>query len=136
MIIGAHAIIYSRDPEADRDFLRDVLRLSHVDAGEGWLIFALPPSELAVHPSKRNGVHEVYLLCSDVRRFVARMRRRRVRCGPIRSQVWGRLTEVSLPGGGRLGVYEPRHPRPRPALARSAGRSRPSRPPRDRMTPE
>ncbi len=113
MIIGAHAIIYSRKADADRAFLRDVLRLRHVDAGEGWLIFALPPSEVAVHPGRRNDVHELYLLCADVRTFRAAARRRGARCGPVQARPWGRLTEVRLPGGGRIGVYEPRHPRPR-----------------------
>ncbi len=113
MITGAHVIIYSKDPEADRAFLRDKLRLSHVDAGEGWLIFALPPSEVAVHPSRKNDMHELYLVCDDVKAFVAAMRRRRVPCAPVEDRGWGRLTMVTLPGGGRLGVYEPRHPRPR-----------------------
>jgi len=124
MILGAHAIIHSRKPEADRAFLRDALGLPHVDAGEGWLIFALPPSELAVHPSRRNSVHEIYLLCSNVRSFVAAMRLEGVKCTPITSQSWGRLTHVRLPGGGRLGVYEPRHRRPAAARSRKAVRSR------------
>ncbi len=113
MITGAHAIIYSRNSQADRAFLRDVLGLSGVDAGEGWLIFALPPSELAVHPSRHNGVHELYLVTDDVERLVAAMKRRRVACTPIREMAWGLLTQVKLPGGGALGIYEPRHARPR-----------------------
>ena len=118
MIIGAHAVIYSRKPEADRAFLRDVLGLTHVDAGDGWLIFALPPSEVALHPSKRNNVHELYFLCTDVRAFIQAMRIERVRCSPIRTMSWGRLTQMRLPGGGSIGVYEPRHPRPKAQRAR------------------
>ncbi len=113
MIIGAHSIIYSRRPDADRAFLRDVLGLTHVDVGDGWLIFGLPPAEVAVHPSDENGVHEFYLMCDDVEAFVAEMKRRKVRCGPVRDQGYGLFTRVTLPGGGRLGVYQPRHARPR-----------------------
>lgn len=113
MIIGAHAIIYSKSPGADRDFLRDVLSLPHVDVGDGWLIFGLPPAELAVHPSDRNDVHEFYFMCADVEAFVAAMEKRRVKCGPVQDQGWGLLTQVTLPGGGKLGVYQPRHARPR-----------------------
>ncbi len=113
MIIGAHAIIYSREPEADRAFLRDVLGFEHVDAGDGWLIFGLPPAEVAVHPYRKNSVHELYLMCSDVRAFVRSMRLEGFKCTAVRSKGWGRLTHVRLPGGGKLGVYEPRHPRPK-----------------------
>ena len=114
MITGAHSIIYSKKPEADRAFLRDVLKFPHVDAGDGWLIFGLPPSEVAVHPSKKNDVHEFYLMCDDVEAFVAEMRQRGVACSAIRDQGWGVLTQVTLPGGGKLGVYQPRHARPEP----------------------
>ena len=112
MIIGAHSIIYSKSPGADREFLRDVLALPNVDVGDGWLIFGLPPSELAVHPSDRNDVHEFYFMCKDVQAFVAAMAKRRIKCGPVQNQGWGLLTQVTLPGGGKLGVYEPRHARP------------------------
>jgi hypothetical protein len=122
VIIGAHAIIYSREPERDRDFLRDVLELPNVDVGHGWLIFGLPPSELAVHPSRKNNVHELYFMCADVRAFAAAMTKRAIRCGPIRSLGWGELTEVNLPGGGKLGVYEPRHARPGAARPRAAAK--------------
>ncbi len=124
MIIGAHSIIYSRKPELDRTFLRDILGLPHVDAGGGWLIFGLPPAELAVHPSRRNDVHEFYFMCGDIRAFVAEMERRRVACGPIQSVGWGELTHVTLPGGGKLGVYQPRHVRPRAPRPRKAPKSR------------
>lgn len=112
MIIGAHAILYSRDAEADRVFLREILNLRGVDAGGGWLIFGLPPAELAVHPSDRNDVRELYLLCDDIAEFVAEMKRRKVPSSPIEKPSWGLLTYVTLPGGGRLGVYEPKHARP------------------------
>ena len=114
MIIGAHSIIYSKKPDADRAFLRDVLELSNVDVGGGWLIFGLPPSEVAVHPAGKNNLHEFYLMCEDVDAFVAEMGRRHVPCEAINDQGWGLLTRITLPGGGKLGVYQPRHPRPEP----------------------
>jgi hypothetical protein len=117
MLIGAHSIIYSRKPEADRALLRDVLKLPGVDAGEGWLIFGLPPSEVAVHPSEENDVHEFYLMCDDIHAFVAAMAKERVVCGEVMNRGWGLLTEVFLPGGGKLGVYQPRHARPKPMRA-------------------
>jgi len=112
MINGAHSVLYSTNPEADRAFFRDVLGLSHVDVGGGWLIFGLPPSEVAVHPGDKNDLVEFYLMCDDVNVFVAAMAKRGIACGPIQEQRWGRLTQLTLPGGGRLGVYEPRHARP------------------------
>ncbi|HEX9501512.1 MAG TPA: extradiol dioxygenase [Thermoanaerobaculia bacterium] len=112
MLIGAHSIIYSKNPEADRAFLRDVLKLTHVDVGHGWLIFGLPPSEVAVHPGEKNNVHEFYLMCDDVEGFIAEMKSHKIKCGPVQNQGWGMLTEVALPGGGKLGVYQPRHGRP------------------------
>ncbi len=112
MIIGAHTIINSRNPDADRAFLRDVLRLPGVDVGGGWLIFGLPPAEVAVHPSDENDEHEFYLMCDDIQSFVADILKRKIRCDPIQDQGWGLLTRVVLPGGGRLGIYEPRHARP------------------------
>jgi len=117
MLTGAHAIIYSTNPDADRAFLRDVLRLPHVDVGHGWLIFGLPPSEVAVHPGDRNAVHELYFMCDDVDAFVAEMKARGIASAPVTDQGWGRLTQITLPGGGQIGVYEPRHARP-PAMAR------------------
>ncbi|HXK10923.1 MAG TPA: extradiol dioxygenase [Vicinamibacteria bacterium] len=127
MIVGAHSIIYSRSAEADRAFLRDVLGLPHADAGDGWLVFGLPPAEVAVHPEQENDVYGFYLMSDDVHAFVADMAKRGVACTPPRGLGWGILTEVSLPGGGRLGVYEPRHARPTvPKRARSR-RARPTR---------
>jgi hypothetical protein len=112
MIIGAHSIIYSTNAAADRAFLRDVLKFTHVDVGHGWLIFGLPPAEVAVHPSDRNGTHELYLMCDDVETFVAEMKTQNIACGPVQDQGWGLLTQLVLPGGGNLGVYQPRHARP------------------------
>ena len=122
MIIGGHSIIYSKDPEADRAFLRDVLRLSNVDVGGGWLIFGLPPAEVAVHPSEKNNVHEFYLMTDDVEAFIAEMKRSGIACSPARNLGWGVLTEVSLPGGGKLGVYQPRHARPKPMTVKKAAK--------------
>ncbi|MCU1350105.1 MAG: extradiol dioxygenase [Acidobacteria bacterium] len=120
MLIGAHAIIYSKDSEADRAFLRDVLKLKHVDVGHGWLIFGLPPAEVAVHPGEENDVHEFYLMVDDVEAFIAEMKAQGVACGEIHNQGWGLLTQVTLPGGGKLGVYQPRHARPESAGAEGA----------------
>jgi len=120
MIIGAHSIIYSKAPQADRVFLQRVLELPSVDVGEGWLIFGLPPAEVAVHPSDENDVHELYLMCDDVEAFVEAMSRRNIRCSPVLNQGWGLLTHVMLPGGGKVGVYQPRHARPKPMKARGA----------------
>jgi len=117
VILGAHSIIYSKDPESDRAFLRDVLGFPHVDAGEGWFIFGLPPAEVAVHPSENNDVHELYLMCDDVGKFVASMARAEVACAPVMTMGWGMLTKVTLPGGGKLGVYQPRHARPKAMTA-------------------
>jgi hypothetical protein len=119
MLTGAHAIIYSRKPEKDRAFLRDVLALPNVDVGEGWLIFGLPPSEVAVHPSEENDVHEFYFMCDDVEAFVSEMKERGIKCSRIHNRGWGLLTEVRLPGGGKLGVYQPRHARPKPLRVRN-----------------
>lgn len=111
-VTGAHMIIYSANGDADRAFLRDVLGFPHVDVGHGWLIFALPPSEIAIHPSEKSGEHEIYLMVDDISAFVASMADRGVRCTEPRDQGWGVLTSVSLPGGDALGVYEPRHAKP------------------------
>jgi len=114
-INGAHSIIYSKDPAADRAFFRDVLQFPFVDVRDGWLIFGLPASELAVHPGE-NEQHEFYLMCDDVNGFVADMKQRNVECSELHQQPWGTLVQITLPGGGKLGVYEPRHARP-PASA-------------------
>ena len=112
MINGAHSIIYRKNPDEDRAFLRDVLKLPNVDVGDGWLIFGLPPAEVAVHPSEKNDVHEFYLMCDDVEALVAEMSSHKVQCSEVESLGWGLLTRVTLPGGGKLGIYQPRHARP------------------------
>jgi hypothetical protein len=111
MITGAHVIVYSRDAEADRAFFRDVLDYPHVDAGGGWLIFKLPPAEVAVHPADGAAKHELYLMCDDVNDAVDQLKAKGVSCGPVSDEGWGLLTSVELPGGGQLGLYQPRHPK-------------------------
>ncbi len=112
VINGSHVIVYSANPDADRAFLRDVLGLPHVDVGGGWLIFGLPPSEVAVHPADAGDRHELYFMCADVERFRAAMSERGLASTDITDQRWGRVIQVTLPGGGSIGVYEPRHSRP------------------------
>jgi hypothetical protein len=123
MIVGSHVIVYSRDPDVDREFLRDVLKLSHVDAGGGWLIFGLPPSEVPLHPTEGTEKHEFYLICKNVEQFIREMTTRALACTPVREERWGLITELTLPGGGKLGVYEPRHARPKPMSVKSARRA-------------
>ncbi len=112
MLIGAHLLIYSTNPEADRAFLRDILGLPNVDVGDGWLIFGLPSAELAVHPSDHDNVQELYLMCDDVEALSAQLQSCGIGCGPIQDTTWGRLMYLQLPGGGKLGAYQPRHARP------------------------
>ena len=112
MTYGAHVVVNSKDSEADRAFFRDVLNYRSVDAGHGWLIFALPPTEVAVHPSDENDVHELFLMCDDVQAFIAEMKKKRVQCSPIYDQRSGSITRLTLPGGGKLGVYQPKHVSP------------------------
>jgi catechol 2,3-dioxygenase-like lactoylglutathione lyase family enzyme len=109
MILGAHIIIYSKDAEADRTFLRDVLNFPSVDAGHGWLIFALPGAEAAVHPGEENNHHELYLMCDDVAAEIATLRQKGVACSEPQEERWGSLTKVRLPGGGEIGLYQPKH---------------------------
>jgi hypothetical protein len=111
VILGAHVILYSTDADADRAFLRDLLERPSVDAGGGWLILQLPPGEVAVHPAGTSGAVELHLVCDDVEATVAELTDRGVVLeGGISDQGWGRLTTIRLPGGGRLGLYEARHP--------------------------
>ena len=110
MISGAHMLIYSTDADADRAFFRDVLGFPAVDAGEGWLIFALPPAEIAVHPAAENDGHEVYLICDDVEAAIEDLKAHNVGCTPVADEGWGLLTHVTLPGDGTLGLYQARHP--------------------------
>jgi predicted enzyme related to lactoylglutathione lyase len=111
MITGIHALLYSTDPDGTRSFFRDVLGLRSVDAGDGWLIFALPPAELGIHPAEDQQGPELYIMCDDVERTVADLRSKGVEITrPISDQGWGRLTAVGIPGGIEMGLYEPRHP--------------------------
>jgi catechol 2,3-dioxygenase-like lactoylglutathione lyase family enzyme len=113
MITGAHAIVYSSDADADREFFRDVLGFPSVDAGGGWLIFALPPAELAAHPADAGGRHELYLMCDEIESTVADLQAKGVEfTAPVSDEGFGLLTSLKLPGGGELGLYEPRHPIP------------------------
>jgi hypothetical protein len=114
MINGLHAILFSEDAEGLRKFLGDVLGFESVDAGGGWLIFGpLPPAELAAHPSENAGKHELYLMCDDVEQTVTELKAKGVEfAGPVSDQGFGLLTHIKLPGGGELGLYEPRHPSP------------------------
>lgn len=112
MLTGAHTIIYSTNPDADRRFFRDVLGLPNVDAGDGWLIFELPASELAVHPSEKNDVHQFFFICENIQAFSERMTSIGIHCSEVSDHDWGLLVEIILPGGGKLGVYEPKHARP------------------------
>lgn len=110
MILGAHAIIYSKNSGADRAFLRDVLGFSSVDAGHGWLIFALPPAEVAVHPAEDSNRQELYLMCDDLKGEMAALREKGVQCGDVQEARWGSITKITLPGGGEIGLYQPKHP--------------------------
>jgi catechol 2,3-dioxygenase-like lactoylglutathione lyase family enzyme len=113
VITGAHAIIFSRDAEALRAFLGDTLDFPSVDAGDGWLIFGLPPAELAAHPAEDGGRHELYLMCDDIEATIRELEAKGVRfTAPISDEGFGLMTSMGLPGGGELGLYEPRHPRP------------------------
>ena len=113
MITGVHAIVFADDAEATRAFLRDVLDLPSVDAGGGWLIFALPPAELAAHPADAGGRHELYLMCDDIEATVAALKAKGVEfVRDVSDEGFGRMTALKVPGGGELGLYEPRHPLP------------------------
>jgi catechol 2,3-dioxygenase-like lactoylglutathione lyase family enzyme len=110
MISGVHVIIYSTNAEADRAFLRDVIGFKSVNAGHGWLIFALPPAEAALHPSDENGVHELYFMCDDLKAEMASFAKKNVECSEVQEARWGSITKIRLPGGGEIGLYQPKHP--------------------------
>ena len=113
MITGVHAIVFAQDAEATRAFLRDTLELKSVDAGGGWLIFALPPAEIAAHPAAESGRHELYLMCDDIESTVAELKAKGVEFArDITDEGFGLMTALKVPGGGELGLYEPRHPLP------------------------
>ena len=111
MIFGAHVIMYSQDADADRAFFGDILGFPSVDAGHGWLIFALPPAELAVHPAD-DPAHELYLMCDDLGAEIQALRAKGVRCSEVEEARWGSVTKIPLPGGGEVGLYQPRHASP------------------------
>jgi catechol 2,3-dioxygenase-like lactoylglutathione lyase family enzyme len=109
MISGAHLIIYSKNAEADRAFFRDVLGFPSVDAGHGWLIFGLPAAEAAFHPGDENGRHELYFLCDDLQAEMAALAKKSVPLSPVEEVRWGSITKLRLPGGGEIGLYQPKH---------------------------
>jgi catechol 2,3-dioxygenase-like lactoylglutathione lyase family enzyme len=110
MINGAHVIVYSSDADADRAFLRDTLGFAGVDAGEGWLIFKLPPAEVAVHPTDGDAKHELYLMCDDIGSVLGELARKGVEVAhPVSDQRWGLLASIRLPSGAELPLYQPRH---------------------------
>jgi hypothetical protein len=112
MINGAHIVIYSKDAEADRAFFRDVLKYACVDAGHGWLIFAMPPLEAAFHDSRTNDQHELYLMCDDIAATLKDLKSKKVKVSEVSEERWGSLATFTLPGGGKIGIYQPKHPSP------------------------
>jgi catechol 2,3-dioxygenase-like lactoylglutathione lyase family enzyme len=112
LINGAHIVIYTKHPEADRAFFRDVLKFPFVDAGHGWLIFAMPPLEAAFHDSEKNDQHELYLMCEDIAAVLKDLKSKNVQVSDVSEQRWGKLATFTLPGGGKIGVYQPNHPSP------------------------
>src|SRR5580700_2486292 len=123
MINGAHVVLYTADPEADRAFFRDVLHFPSVDAGHGWLIFALPPAEAAFHDLEKNdaehsdppekGKHELFLMCDDLAATLRELQSKNVAVSAVNEQRWGSLAALTLPGGSKLGIYQPKHPKPK-----------------------
>jgi catechol 2,3-dioxygenase-like lactoylglutathione lyase family enzyme len=110
MISGSHTVIYSKNAEADRAFFKNVLGFRSVDAGGGWLVFALPPAEAAFHPSEENVGHEFYLMCDDLKAEMASLAKKNVPCSKIEEARWGSITKLRLPGGSQVGLYQPKHP--------------------------
>jgi catechol 2,3-dioxygenase-like lactoylglutathione lyase family enzyme len=110
MISGTHVVLYSKNAEADRAFFRDILGFKSVDAGHGWLIFALPPGEAAFHPSDESAAHELYFMCDDLKAEMAALAKKGVQCSSVQEQRWGSITKMPLPGGGQIGIYQPKHP--------------------------
>ncbi len=109
MISGAHVLVYSKDAEADRAFCRDILGFKSVDAGHGWLIFALPPTEVAFHPSD-DDVHELYFMCDDLKAEMASLAKKGASCSRVEEARWGSVTKMRLPSGANVGLYQPKHP--------------------------
>ena len=110
MLTGAHVVVYSKDAEADRAFFRDILGFRSVNAGHGWLIFAVPAAEVAFHPDDQNNKHEMFFTCDNLKAQVAALQKKGARVGKISEERWGTRTTISLPGGGAIGLYEPKHP--------------------------
>jgi catechol 2,3-dioxygenase-like lactoylglutathione lyase family enzyme len=110
MIFGSHVVLHSKSAEADRAFFRDTLGFKSVDAGHDWLIFALPPAEAAFHPSEDNSGHELYFLCDDLKTEMASLTKKNVKCSKVEEARWGSITKMTLPGGGKVGLYQPKHP--------------------------
>ena len=110
MISGAHIVLYTKDPEADRAFFRDVLGFESVDAGHGWLIFALPPAEAAFHPAAENGSHELFFMCDDLKAETAALAKKNLLFSEIQEARWGSIVKMRLPGGSDIGLYQPKHP--------------------------
>ena len=109
MIFGSHVIVYSKNVEADRAFFAEVLGFKSVDAGHGWLIFALPPAEAAFHPAEEPA-HELYFMCDDLKAEIASLAKKGVNCSEVQEARWGSITKMHLPGGGEVGLYQPKHP--------------------------
>jgi catechol 2,3-dioxygenase-like lactoylglutathione lyase family enzyme len=112
LINGAHVVVHSADAEADRAFFRDILGFPSVDAGRGWLIFGLPTAEAAFHPAEGNDRHELYLMCDDLKNEMDALRAKGVECSEVMETRWGSITKIPLPGGGEIGLYQPKHPKP------------------------
>jgi catechol 2,3-dioxygenase-like lactoylglutathione lyase family enzyme len=112
LINGAHVVIYTQDSEADRAFFRDVLKFPSVDAGHGWLIFAMPPLEAAFHDADKNDHHELFLMCDDIADTLSDLKSKNVKVSELSEQRWGTLASLVLPGGGKIGIYQPKHPTP------------------------
>ncbi len=112
MISGTHVVVYSTDAAADRAFFRDILGFSAVDAGHGWLIFGLPPAEAAIHPAAANDRHELYFMCDDLEAEITALRAKGVECSQVENEIWGSITRIGLPGGGKAGLYQPKHASP------------------------
>jgi len=112
MINGTHVVIYTKDTEADRAFFRDVLKFPSVDAGHGWLIFAMPQLEAAFHDSEKSDQHELFLMCDNLDATVKELKSKKVKVSDISEQRWGKLARLTLPGGGKIGLYQPKHPSP------------------------
>ena len=109
MISGAHVVVYSKNAEADRAFFKAILGFKSVDAGHGWLIFALPPAECAFHPADASS-HELYFMCADLKAEMASLAKKGVTCANVEEARWGSITRIPLPGGGDIGLYQPKHP--------------------------